>query len=405
MKKVLFASVAAIAFGAVSAQAAEPVKLGIGGYATQWVGYANQQHTDFGGTGTVAGQGRTAVDVQDDVNITFSGSSQLDNGITVSVEVDAAGTQGTNSTTSNASNKNIRKSFVTLAGKFGTIEAGEQSNVGALIHNSSPDVGGIGGQDGNWMNWVLAPSSHRDTYQRTYAGDDRSANKLIYITPAFYGVAAGVSYTPSVNLSQVGHSTIQTGDATALASNGQLQGDLWVYGLAYAAEFGDVSVKADVGSGTANVAGLVVYQGGLNVSYKGFTVGASVLDRDSHNSGVDRQLLSGTALLDTYAVRKGVSWDAGVSYTTGPYSASVTYFQGEAQQYKDTSSLGSSATGYDRDSVWTLAGAYEMGPGVTATASVFYVDYTSAQTNTNQLANKANVNNGVGAVTGLTVKF
>src|SRR5208283_4803083 len=110
MKKVLFASVAAVAFGAVAAQAADPVKLTIGGYADQWAGYA-------GNKTTALGYDAVKFDTQDDVRINFSGSTKLDNGISVSVEVDTLGTQGTNSHTNPDGNKNVQKSFIAVGSK------------------------------------------------------------------------------------------------------------------------------------------------------------------------------------------------------------------------------------------------------------------------------------------------
>lgn len=398
MKKVLFASVAAVAFGAVAAQAAEPVKLSIGGFANQWVGYAsNKDSANYGTSGTPV-----SFDTQDDVRLKFTGETKLDNGIGVSVEIDTMGTQGTDSHTSNASNKNNAKSFVAVSSVAGTVEAGEQDNVGALIHNSSPDVGGIGGQDGYWMDWVVAPSGFKETYQRTYAGDDRSANKVIYITPSFHGLAAGFSYTPNIeqSSSNLGHTSMAS-NADYDTSASKLAGDLYVYGLAYADTFGDVSVKADVGAGNANVANLKVYQGGLNVGYKGFTVGGSFLQRDidtnkdGSNNGTGS--LGATGAYIAEAAHVGISWDAGVSYVTGPYGVSLTYFHGTS------ANAGGSTTAtnytYDKDYAWTLAGAYDLGPGVKLTESVFYVDYKSGQNTA------ADENHGWGAVTGIGVNF
>lgn len=376
MKKVLFASVALAAMG-VAAQAAEPIKLSIGGYANQWAGYAGNKEN-------VTGEGKLdKFDVQDDVQINFTGATKLDNGISVSVEVDTMGTQGTNSHTAAGSNKNVKKSFVAVGTAFGAVEVGEQDNVGALIHVSSPNVDAIGGQDGNWMNWIVAPTGFNETFQRTYAGDDRSANKIIYVSPSFYGLAAGFSYTPSINPATTGHTSIQpSGEATTSS------GDLYVYGLAYANTFGDVSVKADAGSGNANIDSLHVYQGGLNVGYKGFTVGGSILKRDVR-TGTGHNGLGGENWQIAAIAKEGVSWDAGASYVNGPYGVSLSYFHGTAQ--------GNLAAGeYDRDGAWDLGGSYDLGPGVKLTESLLYVNYNSAV---------APKNNGYGAITGINVTF
>jgi len=339
MKKVLFsgAAAAALVLGFVaSAQAADPVKLEIGGYANQFFGYADNKKA----------LGLVNVDEQDDVEIDFKGSSKLDNGLTVAVEVDTNGSQGrtNHSTGSNGAGK---KSFVSVAGAFGAVELGEQDNVGFLIHNSSPDVGGLGGQDGSWNQWVVAPLGFADFRQRTYAGDDRSANKIIYVSPTLAGFTAGFSYTPSIDTTGVGTTTMPTnnggsvgcansatsatpninGGAIANAVGGAcLNGDLYVYGVSYAHAFGDLSVKADIGSGNANVAGLNVYQGGLNLTYKGFTLGGSILDRDTKNGTTtftSVPVVSTAVVNKAIAAGKGTSWDAGLSYVTGPPTSSA----------------------------------------------------------------------------------
>lgn len=412
MKRILLSCTAAIAFAGVSAaQAAEPVKLEIGGYMNDWAGYAsNKDGKDFAGNNAFGGgyanynsntkQKASRFDVQDDVELTFKGSTKLDNGILVGVEMDTAPSQGVNTHTVAGSNKNSKRSFVTVGTAFGTVEAGEQDNVGALIHNSAPDISGIGGQDGNWMNWVLTPTGHRGT-QRTYAGDDRSDNKIIYITPSWNGLAAGLSYTPSINNAAAGHDVIPSslGDAATVNGSTVVGGDLYVYGLTYAHSFDQVSIKADIGSGQANIGGLSVYQGGLQVAYAGFTLGGSYLKRDVHNSSA------------TYkdALAQGYAWDAGLSYVTGPYSVALNYFSERAAKGNNTNStaqangtagvIASTSYANDSDHMLALEGAYAMGPGVSLNLTAFTVKYNDAY------SNAAEQNQGYGLVSGVAVKF
>jgi len=413
MKRILLSCTAAIAFAGVSAaQAAEPVKLEIGGYMNDWAGYAsNKDGKDLAGNSAFGGgyakystsstQQASRFDVQDDIELNFKGSTKLDNGITVGVEMDTAPTQGVNTHNINGANKNSKRSFVTVGSAYGTIEAGEQDNVGALIHVSAPDVSGIGGQDGNWMNWVLTPTGHRGT-QRTYAGDDRSDNKIIYITPAWNGLAAGFSYTPSINNAAAGHTAIPNslGDATTANGSSVVGGDLYVYGLTYAHSFDQVSVKADVGSGQANIGGLTVYQGGLQVAYAGFTLGGSYLQRDVHNSSA----------IYKDALAQGYAWDAGLSYATGPYSVALNYFAERSAkgngvnsyaQTNGTAGVVTTSTAYanDSDHMLALEGAYAMGPGVSVNLTAFTVKYNDAYNNA------AEQNQGYGLVSGVAVKF
>jgi len=416
MKRILLSCTAAVAFASVTAaHAAEPVKLQIGGYMNEWAGFVtNENGRDFAGDNAYGGnyakysstggnsQKAQRFDTQDDVELDFKGSTKLDNGITVAVEMDTVPSQGVNSHTVSAQNKNSKKSFVTVAGNFGTVEAGEQDNVGALIHNSSPDISGIGGQDGNWMNWVATPTGHRGT-QRTYAGDDRSDNKVIYVTPSFHGLAAGFSYTPSITNADAGHAVIPSSSSLVTLPGGSTVagGDLYVYGLAYNGSFGDVTVKADAGAGQATIGGLNVYQGGLNVSYAGFTLGGSYLQRNVRSSSA----------VYKDALAQGNAWDVGLSYAIGPYSVAVNYFEeraakgnatdGNAQSSGGalTDAVGSTRYGYDRDHMLALEGAYAMGPGVSVNLTAFTVKYQDAY---NVVAEE---NQGYGLVSGVSVKF
>jgi hypothetical protein len=411
MKKVLLATTALIAFGAVSANAAEPVKLAIGGYMIENIGVAKND----------SGMNKVNFDVQSDVNVNFVGSTKLDNGITVGVEVDTFGSQRNDSRNGNSNcgkaigsgvvntaagscdNSNTKRSFLTASGGFGALIVGEREDALYIIHNAAPDVGPTGLQDGSWFQWVAAPANHRVyTATNTSRYDDRT-NKISYVTPSFYGLAAGASYAPSISLGQSGHTTIPTNSDNAnfvnsgIVNGTDFGGDVYGAGLAYTNTFGGVSIKADAGAAQANIANLTLVQGGLQVGYAGFTVGGSILNRhvpnDAHANGL------GNALTKT-AAYAGQSWDAGVSYTTGPYAVSLGYF---ADRSKDDGVAGVIGNGRGADStgVWSLAGAYTMGPGVAWKSSVSKVNYTDG--NGGQSA--AQTNNGWAVVTGLRVDF
>jgi len=429
MKKVLLASAALVAFSAAAAQAAEPVKLSIGGYAIENVGYASNND----------GLNKVKVDQQDDINVNFVGSTKLDNGITVAVEVDTFGTQrqdsrnvngdcgktgipGTGSVANCAGNSNTKRSFVALSGGFGAVILGEREDVGYIVHNSAPTVGATGLQDGSWFQWVASPSNHR-AYTATNASryDDRT-NKITYVTPAFYGLAAGFTYAPSIANSTSGHTVIPTtSDNAVFAPTGYVNGadfggDLYVGGLAYANKFGDVGVKVDAGVGQASIANLRVYQGGTQVSYAGFTLGGSIFVRDVPTSGTLDGVYSDAAAatvggvgttanhLAQVGAYAGQSWDAGVSYATGPYGVSVGYFHDASKSAVLLNGTGKA----DTTSVWELGGSYLLGPGVALKASVSKVAYdgdTLTAATVNGQTNYKNHNDGVLAVTGVRVDF
>ena len=432
MKKVLLASAALLALGTV-AQAAEPVKLSIGGYAQEWAGVAtNQNDAVFSSTvgpngaygSTTSGSAankRASFDVQDDVNINFVGSTKLDNGITIGVEVDTFGSQRQDSRTNPDGNTDVKRSFVTVGTVAGTAIIGEREDALYIVHNSAPDVG-IGLQDGAWYQWVANPSHHKlYTATNTSRYDDRT-NKLSYVSPSYYGFAAAASYVPDISRTNgagttsmpsssdvngalngsaytaCGGSTNSCGLASGAGSvNGADfgTGDLYGAGLAYANTIGGVSIKADAGVGQANIANLRVYQGGLQISYAGFTLGGSILNRNVSSSatlggadqGAETQALA-------YA---GQSFDVGLSYTTGPYAVSLGTFH-------DTTKKWDTTDGYAADStnVYMLSGKYILGTGVALQASIgdvkYYASYKLA-------ADSSQENNGWLGLTGIRVDF
>ncbi len=375
MKKILTASTALVAFGALAtgAQAAEPLKVGVSGYMQQWIGYADNDNYRTSRPATAAtnaaGTERSNVDVQSDTEVHFKGSTKLDNGLTVGVTVEMEGAGG------------VDEQYLTVSGSFGQIKIGQEDNVGALIHNASPDVG-ISLQDGDVAKWIASSNVIGGTMQ-TFASDDSDAEKIIYVSPSFMGLAFGASYTPDIR---------SNGD-TSIAAAGQ---DLWVAGFAYANEFSGVKVSADVGAGWANGidqaaaanTGFTVYQGGLNVSYAGFTVGGSYMNRKYENTR-----LAATAFADA---GDGYAWDAGVSYATGPYAVSLSYFQSSYE-----GAVGANNGNEDEIQSWMLSGKYTMGPGIDARASLFTAEYDDEA----GAATPANSNEGWGLVTGMTVTF
>jgi hypothetical protein len=440
MKKVLLASAALLALSTV-AQAAEPVKLSIGGYATQWIGVASNQDSAViaNSTGPAGGYGsgvatgvnpasptvssaadhRTGFDVQDDVNINFVGSTKLDNGITIGVEVDTFGSQRADTRTNVAGNTNTKRSFITIGSAFGTAIVGEREDALYIVHNSAPDVG-VGLQDGSWFQWVANPAHHK-LYSATNTSryDDRT-NKISYVTPSYYGFAAAASYVPDISRNGGGGQTgiPSSSDTSSITSinYGHVsgtdfgQGDLYGAGVAYAGTIGDVSIKADAGFGQANIANLRVYQGGTQVSYAGFTLGGSILNRSVDNKASLAGYAGGTAgsgtttqgLQAQSAAFAGQSWDLGLAYATGPYSVSLGYFHDTTK--KDDASAGTGTAvraGYAADStnVYLLSGKYVMGPGVALLASAGRVEYKTKD------GFAADQNKGWLGVTGVRVDF
>ncbi len=88
----------------------------------------------------------------------------------------------------------------------------------------------------------------------------------------------------------------------------------------------------------------------------------------------------------------GVVWDAGLSYSTGPYAISLGAINGEFEGLVAN-------TNDDETTTIMLSGKYTLGPGVDWKTSLFTTDYDDE---TNAAANN---NDGWGLVTGLHLTF
>ena len=152
MKKILFASTALVAAGLMSAgpaEAADKIKLNLGGFSKWWVVGA-WQNNDFEAQNGAAyasssntGQ-RQQVDVKGDNEIWFTGETTLDNGLKVGVKVELEAGGHSDITTDV-----IDQSYAWVEGGFGKLQIGTLPSVAAALHVQAPDAAG------NWGNGGL----------------------------------------------------------------------------------------------------------------------------------------------------------------------------------------------------------------------------------------------------------
>jgi hypothetical protein len=422
MKKVLIASTALVAATMVSAGAAsasEKIKLNLGGFSKWWVVGAWQE-SSFNRDSNLQ---PVAVDVKGDNEVYFGGSTTLDNGLKVGIDIqlEAGGhtdSRSVASATSGNSTDVIDESYVWLEGGFGKLIVGSKNNGTYLIHNTAPDAAGNWNEGGilsggyaiakasgvSQMGQIASDVANTTNFNTGGTGNttailtDGDSEGVTYVSPTFYGFTFGASYKPN-GLSEDFRGVEGT------STNGGV-GAVPVYGagVLYANTFGGVGIKADFGYAqynvehAANVAtGNVLrghgmqreYSAGANVSYAGFTLGGS------YRQIVDNQNLAVSTLTDSY---NGKAWDAGLQYASGPYAVSFAYFQSK------TEGLISDA---DKDLIETyqVSGKYSLGAGVDALASAGYQKSQDEQHN-NNLANPGKYENkGWTVMTGLSLAF
>ncbi len=366
MKKLLGITTALVGLTALaaSAQASDPVKLSLGGYSYWYVGYASND---------IRGTDYQEVDVKGDNEVWFDGSTKLDNGISVAVHIELEAGGGADQRTDV-----IDESYVTVSGGFGKLVVGTEDNAAALLHVSAPDVG-LGLSDGDYGLWVVSPLTLE--FYTTWADRDGDAEKIAYFTPEFHGLTFGISYTPNVaSEDSRGATSIPTTsahDAIALA-------------LGYTREFGAFTMATSAGYYRHSVDGFDAteeFTVGAKFGYAGWTLGGSF----RHSEEDDRVNVStGIGTGQNAIAGDGIAYDVGISYTSGPMAVSLGYFASDAY------AITTGASDQEMRLI-QLSGAYELGTGVTAVASVFYNEYDGG-TNATQ-------NEGVGFVSGLRLNF
>ena len=384
MKKILVASTALIAAGmfvAGSASASEKIKLNLGGYSKWWVvgAWQDSKFAEAINDGT-AGQGSSNnVDVQGENEVWFGGSTTLDNGLTVGVDMQLRTGGRTDSNTAYGTSDVIDESYVWVQGGFGKVIVGTENNGTYLLHVTAPDAAGNWNEGGVMMgNQAIA----RPTNVTTLSGGnttailtDGDADKITYVAPAFYGLTLGGSYVP--NTSEDNQNSFNSGSTTSEAT------EIYGVGALYNNTFGGVGVKVSAGwvtyDGGQTLSGGNEVAFGTQLSYAGFTLGGSYRNESQNAANGARSAAS------------GYGWDVGLQYATGPYAVSLAYF--------DSKVSGSSAVGEDEITAYQLSGKYNMGAGVDVLASLGHIEYSDE----GSLA--ADNNEGWTVMTGLSLQF
>ena len=382
MKKVLFGTTALVAAGmfGTAAQAAEPIKLSVGGFMNQWFGIVDiddehlNTYNNFG--------------IMGDTEVHFKGATTLDNGLKVAVTIELEAER-----INNAAGRNADQQFATLSGGWGQVRIGEMFNAAQLVHNSAPGAGGAFADVGALLNQGLAAGTA--TTMANYftsvdgvANAGRGSNAIDYISPMFGPFAFGVTYTPEI---------FSNGPAV----EGNSSKDLLGGALVYADKWGPVSVNADIayarfdvqeGAPTASTGQNGMAHGmpiGLKFGYAGFEVGGSYF-RIWDNVKVNSSGVAGGA----NSSFDGRAWDAGIAYTTGPWKFGYQYFASSFEGAVQTHNR-------DRVALHNAGGQYTMGPGVVVTANVAYMNLKDEA----DLANGTSERSSLGLITGLKLNF
>ena len=375
MKKILLGTTAIVAAGMImsapAAFASEKIKIGVGGYMEQWFGYVNN---DDG-----ADQNYSGFDVKSDSEINFKGSTKLDNGISIGVNVQLEANQSTGD--------QIDESYMIVSGDFGTINVGDENSAMYNMHYSVPDFG-IGMNSGDTTTWLTAIAdaegdalSEGGAYRQPFGSTHveplgaNDSNKVTYYTPRVEGIQLGMSYSPDTKQDNNGF-TNRDAEST----------DLVMASINMTRQMGGAKIQASFGYGsvldkpTGDADAASALNAGIRVSVGGFGVAAS--HANFENSGAST----------------GSGSHIGANYTSGPMGVSLGYYHGE----KDGTGSGATLIGQTEQDTIQLSAKYAVGPGVGAHVSLANSTFTSDDA---ALDNKVNEVTATYLVVGMRLSF
>ena len=367
MKKTLYSTTVLAAAGLLTlgasdafAQAAAPaapekLKLTLGGYMNQYIGYVDQD-----GAGQAAETKH--FDQKSDSEVYFTGSVKLDNGITASVVVQLeADTQTGNDT--------FDESYLRLDTDLGQFRLGSSDAAGLALQVEAPYVG-INSTNGDQALWIVNPAGNVAGIGGTTigGGDD---NRVYYISPAIAGFRVGASYAASTSENTGTQPLVTETDVTDISV--RWEGAVGDFKIGVGGGYWWTEGSSSTNSGSARN-----FQFGSNITFADFTFGGGYGEKNAKQGGA-----SGGDV---------TAWNVGLVYKPGPWSAGLSYYRGDAE--------GSVAVA-DNDEArrWVLGATYSIGPGVTAMTNVLYHRYND-ESNV-----KSNENKGIAVIGGIQLAF
>ncbi|MEB3702968.1 Porin [Candidatus Bealeia paramacronuclearis] len=294
---------------------------------------------------TVEGYGRGYMFTMDDTSLKFAldGTTDydMDYGAVIIVNGDTEQVSGELTTY----DKTIKESYVWAGGTYGRIITGDTDGVESMMAFGGADpLGGTGGFDGTFdraLNPVTGTITTVDL-----VGSTGKATKITYQTPRFYGLQAGVTFTPQnnhlgeakANTSRDYGSDVVLGpvDRRNIAGAINFQNE-FENGLQLNASLTGIFAKTQpeftgaqwfltdvngviVSQGSGNQKNTASYAIGGGLSYKDFEFGIEFGDNGKSHEIKD-------LAAKTKGVHKNAGWfiNTGVAYTYGPTKVSFGY--------------------------------------------------------------------------------
>jgi len=358
MKKVLLGTTALVAAGFVvgQAQAADPIKLTLGGF------YGAAAGVEIGGNDSdgAPSDNRQLGNFKQNVEVHFNGSTTLDNGLTVGAHVELE---------ANNSSRTIDEVYSYFKGGFGEFRFGDTGS--ALAKSCVVDPGAITNNFG-----LISPNNSFSNVGRNAAWGlgsigtcegDGNNTKAVYFSPVFGGFQLAVSYSPTIDNGGPGGRS--AGPYTGTRPNSVDTRNIGsIYGT-YNHSFGSFNLTAGAGAEygfeTNNLAKPGQYQAGLQVGFGRFAVGGSfALYRNYTQWNLGNGFGDGTTGnnddSDMWLATVGGSYSID-AWTVGLEGAYGRFFNLD--------------NGTDKYWAVSLQSTYKLGPGIRLEGEVAWFDY------------------------------
>lgn len=362
MKKVLLGTTAIIGASFLSGQAfaADPIQLDVGGGATWGFGGL------LGDSGPIGGSDQRSTFIEQSVEVQFTGSTNLDNGLTVGVRVEYESNGGTARDDEN---------YVFVSGGFGQFRIGDDDDAADHLNAKGAPCAGIFCADNGTFGLSTSTANGFDdltidvTDTAEVSGD---AAKIVYMTPRLAGFRLVATYAPDADEGPR--------DSTGGGFNrNNATNDIFGVGADFGGDLGPVNLRVAAALTSANVVGAGVEDilgtyAGTRVGFAGFTVGG----------GYGYQ----------WAANDVQQWSVGATYGAGPVTVGVQHAK------ENVYAAGSGGNSTYKRGVWSLDGTYTMGPGISVSAGLNYHD-----TDTQAGLNGENDYDAIGIGMGIGVGF
>ena len=352
------------------------------------------------------GANRHNFDFKREAEIFFTGSTKLDNGLSIGVDVQLEAESCTDQ---------IDESYIWFQGNWGRVNLGSENSAAYLLQLGPPAVdGNFDSQDPNFRLFNRGATagdpriggfgnrSDLDVWTPLTSGD---SEKITYLSPRWAGFRFGLSFTPdnSEEGNTGGQVQAKGGSFAGMPfSNTETQwSNLIAAAVNYADKFGPVEVETGVGYEVGfregereqTVGGITsryddrnAYSAELNLGYAGFKLGGAYFVDDN---GIDCTIVAGVC--SGSGTQR--SWGLGLTYSIGPLTVGTSYLN----SMRNRDPVGRSEQ-LDR---YMVGGRYVLGPGVDLRGSVQYYDYKAALTSLDTV----NDNHGTFVVLGTALTF